>query len=272
MPLEEDVLKTFNVNVFGNGTQAIVFAHGLGCDQSVWQYITPAFTATYKVILFDYIGSGKSNISCYHKERYSSLEGYANDLIDICTALNVKDVIFVGHSVSSMIGLLAAIRQPSLFSQLIMIGPSPYYLNEPPYMGGFDKEDIHQLLTLMKENYIQWSGFFAPKAMRNEDRPELSGTLKGLFCKADPDITYSFAKVTFLSDNRQDLYRLTVPSLILQPADDIVAPKHVGEYLHRNIQHSTLVYMEATGHFPHLSAVEETISLIKQYLKNALKE
>jgi sigma-B regulation protein RsbQ len=267
---KEDVLSTYNIQIFGKGSRSLLFAHGLGCDQNVWRFVSSALADEYKIILFDYIGSGKSDISRYSKERYSSLNGYANDLLDICAALELKDVVFVGHSVSGMIGLLAAIKQPTSFNRLIMIGPSPYYINEPPYLGGFDKEDIQQLLAMMQENYQQWSGFFAPKAMGNADRPELAKALEAIFCKTDPEITCDFARVTFLTDNRKDLGKLKVPTAILQPADDIVAPRHIGEYLHQMMPCSNLYYMKATGHFPHLSAVEETIALIKQYLKTSV--
>jgi sigma-B regulation protein RsbQ len=266
MLAKEDVLSTYNVNVLGKGSRTLLFAHGLGCDQNVWKHVVAAFAEDYKIILFDYIGSGHTDVSRYSKERHSSLNGYAEDILDICTALELNDITFVGHSVSSMIGLLVAIKEPSLFSRLIMIGPSPCYFNEPPYYGGFDREHLEELLLMMQKNYMEWSGFFAPKVMGNAGRPELAGALKDLFCKADPRITCDFARVTFLSDNRGDLHQLRVPSLILQPAEDIVAPTVVGEYLHQRLPKSTLFYMEATGHFPHLSAVEETVSLIRQYL------
>lgn len=263
----QDICTTYHVNVTGKGNKTLLFAHGLGCDQNVWRYIIPALEDDHKIVLFDYIGSGKSDLSRYSKQRYSSLDGYADDILAICAALDLREVIFVGHSVSGMIGMLAAIKRPALFSRLIMIGPSPCYLNEPAYSGGFDRENIEQLLAMMKENYVEWAAFFAPKAMGNEDRPELSNTLKTAFCKADPAITCDFASVTFLSDNRKDLNQLTVPTLILQPANDIVAPKHIGEYMQQHIRDSTLYYMQATGHFPHLSAVEETVELIRKYLK-----
>jgi sigma-B regulation protein RsbQ len=266
MLVKEVVLSTYNVTVSGQGSSPMLFAHGLGCDHNVWQQVAAHFEADYQVIVFDYIGSGGSDLSRYNRERYASLNGYAEDILDIIAALGLKEVLFVGHSVSSMIGMLAAIKAPHLFSKLVMIGPSPYYINEPHYMGGFDREDIQQLLSMMENNYEQWSQFFAPKAMGNNDKPELAGDLQELFCKADPVITTQFAKVTFLSDNRKDLSHLEVPVLILQPSEDIVAPQHIGEYIHQHIRSSTLCHMKATGHFPHLSAVEETVSSIKKYL------
>jgi sigma-B regulation protein RsbQ len=262
----KNVLTALNVNVKGTGTQPMIFAHGLGCDQNVWRYVSPAFENDYKVILFDYIGSGQSDKSSYNKEKYSSLSGYADDLLAICDALSLTNVILVAHSVSSMIGVLAAVKNPTVFSKLIMIGPSPSYINQPPYYGGFAKEDIEQLLQLMKERYLQWANFFAPKAVGNLNRPELAEEVESSFCKADPDITYQFAEVTFLADNRSDIKKLRTPALIMQPAEDIVAPKEVGEYLHQNIPGSTLYYMKATGHFPHLGASDETVNLIKKFL------
>lgn len=184
----------------------------------------------------------------------------------------MKDVILVAHSVSSMIGLLAAIKRPEVFSRIIMIGPSPCYMNIPPYFGGFNKEDIYQLLQVMKENYPEWASSFAPQAMGNPDRPELADEIENSFCTADPDITYEFGRVAFLSDNRADLCKLKTPTLILQTAEDIVAPAAVGEYVHKNISGSTICYMNATGHFPHLSGVEETLNTIKQYLAKTVAE
>lgn len=262
-----DVLTAFNINTSGKGSRPILFANGLGCDQNVWRYVAPAFEDDYKVILFDYVGSGKSDKSIYNKDKYQSLNGYADDVLAICDALNTRDVILVAHSVSSMIGLLAAIKRPQFFSRIIMLGPSPCYMNIPPYFGGFTKEDLHQLLDLMKENYPQWASYFAPLAVGNPDRPQIADQVETTFCTADPDITCEFAKAAFLADNRADLCKLTVPTLIMQPAEDIVAPTQVGEYTHKNIAGSTIYYMKGTGHFPLLSAVDETISMIKQYLQ-----
>lgn len=264
----DNVLKTFNVKVSGRGVRPLLFAHGLGCDQNVWRHVSSAFAEDYKIILFDYVGCGESDITQYDREHHSSLHGYANDVLKICAALELKDVIFIGHSVSSMIGLLAAIKQPAIFSKLVMIGPSPCYLNDPPYQGGFDRQDLEMILQMMKQNYEQWAGYFAPKVMGNADKPQLGDSLAKTFCKADPAITCDFAGVTFFSDNRKDLKNLTIPTFILQPADDIVAPKHIGEYLAKEIPHSSLYYMKATGHFPHLSAVPETVDAIKLYLKS----
>jgi sigma-B regulation protein RsbQ len=269
-PLTQNILSRNNVQVTGRGTQPILFAHGFGCDQHMWRFVAPAFEADYRIILFDYVGSGRSDLRAYNPERYSSLNGYAEDILDICQALDLKDVIFVGHSVSSMIGLLAAIREPARFQRLVFVGPSPRYINEAPgYVGGFERHDIEELLETMDKNYIGWANFLAPVIMNRPDRPELNQELTESFCSTDPTIARRFAEVTFFSDNRKDLPKLTVPSLIIQCSEDLIAPVQVGEYLHRNLAHSTLRITRATGHCPHMSAPDETISLIKDYLGEA---
>lgn len=246
----------------------MVFAHGFGCDQNMWRFITPAFENDFKIVLFDYVGSGKSDLSAYRAERYSNLEGYASDLIEICDALGLVDAIFVGHSVSSVIGMLASIARPELFERLILVGPSPSYINDPAadYVGGFDRKDIEGLLDLMDKNYIGWASFLAPGIMKNEDRPELTTELRESFCSTDPQIARRFAEATFFADNRADLAKVTIPSLIMQCSDDIIAPLSVGDYLHENLAGSTLRVMQATGHCPHMSHPDETIELIKEYL------
>lgn len=244
----------------------MIFAHGFGCDQNMWRYITPAFEKEYRIILFDYVGAGKSDISSYNPERYSSLQGYARDVLDICEELQLSDIIFVGHSVSSMIGLLAAVEKPQYFSNIIMVGPSPCYINDDTYVGGFERKDIEGLLETMENNYIGWANFLAPNIMGNKERPELGEELAESFCSTDPNIASQFAKATFFSDNRQDLPKLTVPSLLLQCSEDIIAPGAVGDFVHRNLPQSTLKIMKAKGHCPHLSEPDETILLVKDYL------
>ena len=255
-----------NVKIFGKGTQPMVFAHGFGCDQNMWRYITPAFENDYKIVLFDYVGAGKSDVKAYNKERYASLQGYALDVLEICDEIGLSDVIFVGHSVSSMIGMLAAIERPNIFRHLIMVGPSPSYINDESYIGGFERKDIEGLLDTMDKNYIGWANFLAPNIMGHKDRPELGEELKDSFCSTDPVIARQFAEATFFSDNRKDLRMNKVPSLILQCSEDIIAPIEVGEYLSKNLPYSSLRVMKATGHCPHMSEPEETITLIKEYL------
>ncbi|MDQ3278078.1 MAG: alpha/beta hydrolase [Bacteroidota bacterium] len=263
------VVARNNVNIFGKGTQPMLFAHGFGCDQNMWRFITPEFENDYKIILFDYVGAGKSDISAYNPERYTTLNGYAQDVLDICEELQLRDVIFVGHSVSSMIGLLAANKEPKYFDRLIMVGPSPSYINDGGYKGGFDRKDIEGLLDTMEKNYIGWANFLAPAIMGHKDRPHLGQELTESFCSTDPVIARQFAEATFFSDNRRDLRNNKVPALVLQCSEDIIAPIEVGEYLAKNLPGSTLRVMKATGHCPHLSEPEETITLIKEYLSTA---
>lgn len=261
-----DALKRNNVKVLGQGTQPMLFAHGFGCDQNMWRFITPAFEKDYKLVLFDYVGSGKSDLAQYDPARYSTLEGYAEDVLDICRALDLRDVIFVGHSVSSMVGVLAAKREPERFTRLIMVGPSPRYINDGDYVGGFERPDIEGLLDLMDRNYIGWASFLAPVIMKNDDRPELTRELNESFCSTDPKIARRFAETTFFADNRGDLADVAVPSLIMQCAEDAIAPVEVGHYLYRTMPNSTLRMMKATGHCPHISHPDETIEAMREYL------
>ena len=266
--MNDEIVHRNNVHVRGRGTQPMLFAHGFGCDQNMWRFVAPAFQDDYRIVLFDYVGSGQSDLRAYDPERYSALAGYAQDILDVCHALDLRDVIFVGHSVSSMIGVLAANREPELFDRLIMVGPSPRYINDAPdYVGGFDRADIEGLLETMERNYIGWANFLAPAIMKNPDRPELSTELEASFCSTDPVIARRFAEATFFADNRADVAALRRPSLIMQCSEDMIAPNVVGEYLHRATPNSTLALLTATGHCPHMSHPEETIRVIRNYLR-----
>jgi sigma-B regulation protein RsbQ len=265
--MNPDILARNNVKDFGNGTQPMVFAHGFGCDQNMWRFVTPAFENDYRIVLFDYVGSGKSDLEAYDAKRYGSLDGYADDILDICRALDLTDVVLVAHSVSSMVAVIAANREPERFERLVLVGPSPRYINDPPaYVGGFERKDIEELLETMDRNYIGWANFLAPAIIKNPERPELAEELTESFCSTDPKIARLFAEVTFFSDNRDDLPKVRVPSLILQCSDDLIAPLEVGDYLHENLPGSTLRVMKATGHCPHMSDPEETIEAIREYL------
>lgn len=266
--MRTDIFFRNNVRILGKGEQCILFAHGFGCDQHMWHYIYPAFEEDCTIVLFDYVGSGKSDLHAYNPERYSNLNGYAQDILDIIHGLKLRDVVLVGHSVSCMIGLLAAVKKPDVFSRLILVGPSPKYINHEGYSGGFDKKDIEELLETMEKNYIGWLNFLGPAIMNNPERPELAAELTESFCSTDPVIARRFAEATFFSDNRADLPNLKVPSLILQCTDDMIAPVEVGKYVHQHIPFSTLHMMKATGHCPHMSEPEETIAAIKNYLNN----
>jgi sigma-B regulation protein RsbQ len=264
--MEGQIAKRNNIKTFGDGSQPLLFAHGFGCDQNMWRFITPAFEKQFRIVLFDYVGAGKSDLSAYNPEKYSDLNGYAQDVIDICDYLSLKDVIFVGHSVSGMIGLLAAIKRPEYFSKLIMVGPSACYLNEAGYRGGFERKDIDELLDTMDRNYIGWANFLAPAIMKNEEKQELAQELTESFCSTDPKIAREFARATFFSDNREDLVKAKIPTLIMQCSDDLIAPAEVGDYLHSHLKNSTLAVLKATGHCPHMSAPAETIEVISNYL------
>ncbi|MDB5022222.1 MAG: alpha/beta hydrolase [Pedobacter sp.] len=261
-----DVLKRNNVKVFGEGDTTMVFAHGYGCDQNVWQDLIQAFSKDYKLVTFDYVGAGHSDLSAYSKQRYGTLEGYAQDIEEIYEALNLRDTILVAHSVSSMISVLVGIKHPEYFRNIIFLGPSPRYLNDGDYIGGFEREDLEGLFEMMDNNYLGWSRALAPSFMANPDRPELGERLTNSFCATDPEIAKQFARVTFLGDNRKDLSRLTVPSLTLQCTNDIVAPLTVGQYMNKHMSNNTLVIMKATGHCPHMSEPEETIEAIRNYI------
>lgn len=269
--MNKDILLRNNVKIIGNGPKTICFAHGFGCDQNVWNLMTKDFVDEYRVVLFDYVGSGNSDKDAYDSNRYRTLDGYVKDVIEIYETLDLKDSIFIGHSVSSMIGMLASIKKPDYFSHLIMIGPSPRYLNDPPtYHGGFEKEDIIGLLDMMEKNYKNWAHEFANIAVGHPDQPDLKQELEKSFCAMDPDISKQFAEATFYSDCRKYLAEVTVSSLILQCSADIIAPDEIGDYLSANLPNSTLYKMEATLHCPHLSHPEETILLIKKYLQDVL--
>jgi sigma-B regulation protein RsbQ len=255
-----------NVTVRGSGRRTIMFAHGFGCDQNMWRFVAPGFENEFKVVLFDHVGAGGSDLSAYSREKYSTLHGYAEDVVEICRELHLSDVIFVGHSVSSMIGLLAAKQAPELFSRLVMVGPSPRYIDDEDYMGGFSAAQIEELLEFLDSNHLGWSQAMAPTIMGNADRPELGEELTNSFCRTDPEIAKQFARTTFTSDNRNDLAAVTIPTLVLQCSDDVIAPREVGEYVHAHIANSELVYLKATGHCPNLSAPEETTAAIRAFV------
>lgn len=260
------VLRRHNVRLSGSGRRTLLFAHGFGCDQTMWQWVAPAFERDCRVALFDYVGHGDSDHAAWDPARYATLEGFADDVLQVCRALGSGPVVFVGHSVSAMIGALAAIRTPALFEKLVMIGPSPCYIDCEGYVGGFSRQDVDDLLDMLDSNYLGWSSTMAPVIMANADRPELSAELENRFCRTDPAIARQFARVTFDSDNRDDLPRVPVPALVLQCRDDVIAPRAVGEYVHARLPDSRLVYLDATGHCPNVSAPAETIAAIRDFL------
>nr|ARK11137.1 sigma factor sigB regulation protein rsbQ [Fibrella sp. ES10-3-2-2] len=264
--MKASIPHRYNVTVQGEEKQPMLFAHGFGCDQTMWRYVAPAFNDDYQVIKFDYIGHGRAALDAYNQERYASLHGYAQDILDICHDLDLHDVILVGHSVSSMIGLLACIKEPQRFNRLVMVGPSARYMNDEGYYGGFERDDIEGLLDMMDNNFFGWATSLGPSIMANADEPQLSTELVTTFCSTDLEVALQFARVTFYSDNRQELPKMPTPSLVIQSLDDIIAPVEVGEYIAKHTPNSTLRVITATGHCPHLSAPGETIEAIRHFL------
>ena len=256
-----------NVNVRGNPEgRPMMFAHGFGCDQNMWRYVWPAFEDDFRIVLFDHVGAGGSDIAAFEPARYASLRGYADDVVEIARELDLRDMVFVGHSVSAMGGVLAATAEPDRVGALVLIGPSPRYIDDGDYVGGFNEEDIEGLLDSMDANYLGWSSAMAPVIMGNDDRPELGEELTNSFCRRDPDIARQFARVTFLSDNRADLAAVRTPALVLQCSDDPIAPEAVGHYVAGQLPQSSFVQLEATGHCPNLSAPGETIAAIRAFV------
>jgi sigma-B regulation protein RsbQ len=260
------ILERNNVKLSGQGSRAMMFAHGFGCDQNMWTSVARAFEPDFKTILFDHVGAGQSDLGAYDSHRYSTLQGYADDVVEIGRALGLTDAVFVGHSVSAMIGALASLKAPGMFSELIMVGPSPRYIDDEQYVGGFSREQVEELLEFLAENHLGWSAAMAPAIMGNPDRPELGETLAGSFCATDPAIAREFARVTFLSDNRADLPEVTARTLVLQCREDIIAPTAVGEYVRDHIPNSRFMLLNATGHCPNLSAPEEVTAAIRAFV------
>ena len=260
------ILRRNNVRVSGSGDRSIVFAHGFGCDQNMWRLVNPAFEADYRVVLFDHVGAGRSDLAAYRSDKYSDLSGYAGDLVEIGRELDLRNAIFVGHSVSAMIGVLASLRAPEMFESLVLVGPSPRYINDGDYIGGFTQTQIEELLESLEDNHMGWSAAMAPAIMGNPDRPELGEELTNSFCRTDPDIAKEFARVTFMSDNRADLPKVGARTLILQCRDDIIASEDVGCYVQAQIPKSEMVVLNATGHCPNLSAPAEVISAIQAFV------
>lgn len=263
-----DILRRNSVKTLGSGSRAMIFAHGFGCDQNMWRFVWPAFADDYRIVLFDHVGCGGSELSAYNPQKYASLDGYADDIIAICRELSIVHGVFVGHSVSAMIGAIASRKAPDIFDDIVMIGPSPRYIDDGKYIGGFSERQIHELLDFLDANHMGWSQAMAPVIMGNPDRPELGEELTNSFCMTDPEIAKKFARVTFLSDNRNDLPAVKARCLVLQCSEDIIAPQAVGEYVAQHLPDSELVLLKATGHCPNLSAPEETVAATKAFLES----
>ena len=263
-----EVLSRNNVVVTGRRDgRPMLFLHGFGCDQDMWRFVAPAFEQDFRVVLLDHVGAGGSDLTAYDPQKYATLDGYAEDVLEVCRALDLHDVVLVGHSVSAMIGMLASLGEPERFGALVMIGPSPRYLDDTGYTGGFTREDVDELLESLDSNYLGWSTAMAPVIMGNQDRPELGEELTSSFCRTDPEIAKRFARATFLADNRADLPLVTTPTLVMQCSRDAIAPEVVGRFVHDQIPGSTLVLLEATGHCPNLSAPDETVRTIRDFVE-----
>ncbi len=261
-----NVLKRNNVNVLGDGSKVLLFAHGFGCDQNAWNRIRKYFDKNYKIVLIDFVGAGKSDLATYDFNKYDSLDGYVTDVIEICDELGLSNSIYIGHSVSCMIGALASIKRPDIFKKLVFIGPSPCYISSGDYQGGFDRETINSLLEVMEEDYISWARSLAPSVMNSENGSELTSELSDSFCSIDPDIAKQFARVTFVSDNRSDLPLIPIESLTIQCSDDMLAPLSVGKFINQNTPKNTMKILEVHGHCPHMSHPAETATVINAFL------
>ena len=264
-PLEKHAVRELGVV----GAHAIVFAHGFGCSQDMWRHVAPEFTRDHRVVLFDHVGAGGAHPAAYDRARHATLAGYAQDVVELLVALDADHVTFVGHSVSAMIGVLADAIAPELIDELVLLCPSPRYLDDGAYRGGFGQDDMQELLTLVDRNYVAWSSAMAPTVMGNGDRPELAAELEGSFCRTDPDIAKRFARATFLADNRADLLDVTARTLVLQSADDALAPVEVGRYVQRHIPGAALEILDVSGHCPNLSAPELTAAAIRRFVDAA---
>ncbi|WP_426612853.1 alpha/beta fold hydrolase [Bradyrhizobium sp. McL0616] len=260
------VIERNNVRLGGEGDRAMMFAHGFGCDQNMWRFVEPAFEKDFRTVLFDQVGAGGSDLNAYDKAKYCTLGGYADDVVEIGREIGLKNAVFVGHSVSAMIGALATLKAPGMFGKLVMVGPSARYIDDGDYVGGFGETQIEELLQFLEANHMGWSAQMAPAIMGNPDRPELGEELTNSFCRTDPEIAKAFARVTFTSDNRKDLPEIDVPTLILQCSEDVIAPLAAGEFVARSIPNSKFIVLEATGHCPNLSAPDEVVSAMKTFV------
>ncbi|MFD2786803.1 alpha/beta fold hydrolase [Hymenobacter rubripertinctus] len=260
------IRKRHDVHVLGSGSRTLLFVNGFGCDQTIWHYLTPALSGQFRLVLFDHVGAGMSDVTAYEPAKYSSLEGYAQDVVDICRELDLSNVTLVGHSVGAMIGMLAAIAEPALFEQLLFLCPSPCYVNEGSYHGGFERQDIQDMLAFMDQDFVGWADEFAPFVMGNPDQPALAAGLLHSFCRNDPTIAKRFARVTFLSDNRADVGRCHTPCLLVQCARDLIAPLEVGSFLAARLPTARLITLPVSGHCPHVSAPTETLEALEAYM------
>ncbi len=269
MPANDDVIRRNNVKITGSGQQVMLMAHGFGCNQLMWRFLTPELSSQYKIVLFDYVGSGGSNLAAYSRQKYSDLEGYAQDIIDICNTLDLQNVVLVGHSVSSIISLIAAQQIPQRIHSLVMVCPSPCFLNHPPdYLGGFNREDLTELIDLMDKNYIGWAQYLAPLVAGNLDKDFVSNELAESFCSTNPITAKNFAKATFFSDYRSLLPLNNHPVLLLQSQTDALASLFIGDYMHKHTPKSVLQVVEAKGHCLHMTHPQQVAGYIQHFMQS----
>lgn len=265
--MRQEIIERNNVRESGADGPLLLLAHGFGCDQNMWRFVMPELERDFRVIAFDYVGSGRSLATAYDRRRYASLEGYAEDIVEICDALDLSEVTLVGHSVSSMIGLIASLRVPPRFARIAMVCPSPCFLNQPPaYFGGFERSDLQALLDLMDRNYIGWAQYLAPLVIGTHSPQVLQGELAESFCSTDPRIARNFAEATFFSDHRALLAQSRHPTLILQSSVDVLAPPEVGAYMHAHMPASRLQVIEAEGHCLHMTHPQAVVDALRQFV------
>ena len=266
--MDTQFIERNNIHEMGNlaARETILFAHGYGSDQTAWRFITPAFEKDYHLVLYDLMGCGKSDVDSYNRSEYESLYDYADDLIEICDRLELRQVTLVAHSVSGMIGALASIKRPGLFKRMVFIGASPCYLVDGDYNGGFTRDAVAGLLNAIGDNYLTWARGFAPVAMNAPEQPFLGDEFALSLSSMRPDVSLGIATTIFLSDHRKNLDTMEGPVLILQAHNDVAVPDAVGEYLQRVIPGSRLQWISTNGHFPHLSNPAEVIEAIEGFL------
>ncbi len=263
-----NIITRNNVKISGAGEEVLMLSHGYGCSQKMWSLVLPELEKTHRVVLFDHIGSGASEVAYYDKVKYGSLNGYAEDVIEVIQELGIGPVTFVGHSVSAMIGVSAANKRPDLFRGLVLVTPSPCYVNTGDYVGGFTRDAIEGLIHSLEANFAEWARAIAPVLTGNDSQQ--GQVLAESFCQIRPDIAKHFARVTFTSDSRSELPKIDLPVLILQCTDDVIAPEGVGSYVHRQIKGSRLVKLMCTGHCPHLTAPKEFVEALRLHLPLSL--
>ncbi len=259
-------LRKNNVSISGSGSKTLVFVHGYGCDQSMWRFVAPQFELSHRVVLYDLTGMGQSDLSEYDFKAYRTLQRHADDLTAILEDLEVSDGVLIGHSVGATIACLAALKCPERISALALVAPSPSFMNDAAYTGGFDREALEGLVNLMDENFLGWTSRVTPTIAGEDRAGETAAELTQSFCRTDPAIAKHFGRITFLADHRADMKRVEAPAAIIQCTDDALAPVDVGVWLSENMKRGTLKFIEATGHCPHMTEPAKTTEAIREFL------